>query len=331
MAFEDIEKLKTRVERDPHSRLFLPLAEEYRKSGMIDEAIAVTLKGLERHPGYTSAHVALGRLYLEKNLVPEARAEFEKVIASVPDNLFAHRKLADIYRDLGENEKALSEYRMVLNLNPRDEEIKRSLEILEEETERLPPPSLPSWAEGGELKEEPVVQTLQEEPGGDQTVSPGDSLVSERPESSPAEESPAGEFDEAAESFSIQLTEASPVVQPASEEIIETPSAPDREFPGVSILENVSEIPDFQAAYEDFWRGSNVAPCDSLIVEGSYYRALDAFRDLLKSNPDNKHIFQRIAELKAFLRLLGKGEEALIAKLESFLDEVKRRFGRVPE
>ncbi len=331
MAFEDIEKLKTRVERDPHSRLFLPLAEEYRKSGMIDEAIAVILRGLERHPGYTSAHVALGRLYLEKNLVPEARAEFEKVIASVPDNLFAHRKLADIYRELGENDRAISEYRMVLNLNPRDEEVKKSLEILEEKTERLPPPSLPSWAESREPKEEPIIQTLQEEPEGDQAVSPGESLVSERPESFPAEESPAKEFDEVVESFSIELTEASPVVQPAIEEIIETPSAPEREFPGVSIYESSSEAPDFRAAYEDFWGGSNVAPCDSLIVEGSYYRALDSFRDLLKSDPDNKHVFQRIAELKAFLRLLGKGEEALIAKLESFLFEIKRRFERVPE
>jgi hypothetical protein len=99
----------------------------------------------------------------------------------------------------------------------------------------------------------------------------------------------------------------------------------------VSIYESVSEAPDFQAAYKDFWGVSNVAPCDSLIVEESYYRALDAFRDLLKSDPDNRHIFQRIAELKAFLRLLGKGEEALIAKLESFLDEIKRRFERVPE
>src|SRR3990170_5255925 len=124
MSMEEIEKLRIRVEKDPNSRLFLPLAEEYRKSGMLDEAIAVILSGLERQPGYTSARVALGRIYLEKNMIEEAKSEFEQVVSVIPDNLFSHKKLAEIYRGRGETENAAAEYRKVIQLNPLDEDAK---------------------------------------------------------------------------------------------------------------------------------------------------------------------------------------------------------------
>ena len=104
MADDELEKLRQKVEKDPASRLFLPLAEEYRKAGKLDEAVTVLLSGLERHPGYTSARVAMGRIYLEKEMLAEAQAEFEKVVSVVPDNLFAHKKLAEIYKERDETE-----------------------------------------------------------------------------------------------------------------------------------------------------------------------------------------------------------------------------------
>lgn len=66
MAKDEIEKLKEKVEKDPLSKLFVPLAEEYRKIGMLDEAVSVLLKGLENQPNYMTARVALGKIYLEK-------------------------------------------------------------------------------------------------------------------------------------------------------------------------------------------------------------------------------------------------------------------------
>ncbi len=131
MSMDDIEKLKARVERDPDSKLFLPLAEEYRKAGMLDEAISVLLRGLERQPGYTSARVALGKIYLEKKMIEDARREFEKVIAAIPDNLYAHKKLAEIYRDIGEIDRAISEYRTVIQINPLDEDARSFIESIE--------------------------------------------------------------------------------------------------------------------------------------------------------------------------------------------------------
>jgi len=109
MALEDIERLKEKITRDPNSKLFVPLAEEYKKAGMYDEAIDALTKGLEQQPGYLSARVSLGKIYIERGMLSEARDEFEKVINAIPDNLYAHKKLAEIYRELGEKEKAIQE------------------------------------------------------------------------------------------------------------------------------------------------------------------------------------------------------------------------------
>ncbi len=169
MAMDDIEKLKARVEKDPNSRLFLPLAEEYRKAGMLDEAISVLLKGLERQPSYTSARVALGKIYLEKKMIEDARREFEKVISAIPDNLFSHKKLAEIYRDIGELDRAIKEYRTVLEINPLDEEARAFIEGLEkaekteEFMEELPQPEAIEGVSEEEIRETPLSSDITEE------------------------------------------------------------------------------------------------------------------------------------------------------------------------
>jgi tetratricopeptide (TPR) repeat protein len=131
MSLKEIEKLKEKVEKDPNSKLFVPLAEEYRKEGLLDDAINVLIRGLERQPSYTSARVSLGKIYIEKGMLDEARGEFEKVISSIPDNLYAHKKLAEIYRDTGEGELAINSFKTVLRLNPMDEDALNQLKDIE--------------------------------------------------------------------------------------------------------------------------------------------------------------------------------------------------------
>lgn len=124
MVNENIEKLKKKIKENPLSKFFVPLAEEYKKAGMVDEAISVLLTGLKNQPYYISAMVALGKLYLQKDMLSEAQEEFEKAADLAPDNLLAHKKLADIYYERGETEKALKEYQSIIKLNPVDEEAK---------------------------------------------------------------------------------------------------------------------------------------------------------------------------------------------------------------
>ncbi len=132
----EIVKLTEKMTKDPVSTLFFPLAEEYRKCGMLDEAIVLLTDGLKNHPNFLSARVSLGKIYLQKGIIPDARREFEKVIQFAPDNLLAQKKLAMIYRDEGERDKALHSCRTLLLLNPNDEEIKKIRAELEAEAEK---------------------------------------------------------------------------------------------------------------------------------------------------------------------------------------------------
>ncbi len=186
MALEDIEKLREKVAKDPNSRLFVPLADEYRKMGLLDEAIAALIEGLNNQPGYMSARVSLGKVYFEKKMLAEAKEEFEKVVSAIPDNLFAQKKLAETYRDLGEREKAIGTYKTVLKLNPLDEDSIANLEILQktpkiEKVEEVAvpeplPKALPAGEEAAAVEVEepaevedaellPAEEALQAEPG----------------------------------------------------------------------------------------------------------------------------------------------------------------------
>ncbi|HEY1301988.1 MAG TPA: tetratricopeptide repeat protein [Vicinamibacterales bacterium] len=93
-----IEELRRRVQKDPASIAFAQLAEEYRRAGQFEEAIAVAKAGLAQHPAYLSARVTLGRALIELGRMEEAAAEFEYVVRAAPDNLTAVRQFAEIHQ-----------------------------------------------------------------------------------------------------------------------------------------------------------------------------------------------------------------------------------------
>jgi tetratricopeptide (TPR) repeat protein len=97
-----IEELRRRVQADPASIAVAALAEEYRRAGRYDDAIATCLTGLKRHPSYLSAHVTLGRALVEVGRYEDAREELEFVLRAAPENLAAIRGLAEIHHRLGE-------------------------------------------------------------------------------------------------------------------------------------------------------------------------------------------------------------------------------------
>src|ERR1051325_3158504 len=91
-----IGELRRRFEKDPSSIAFAQLAEEYRRSGDLDQAVKICREGLARHPGYLSAQVTLGRALMELEQYSEARKELEAVLQAAPDNLTAIRALEEI-------------------------------------------------------------------------------------------------------------------------------------------------------------------------------------------------------------------------------------------
>jgi hypothetical protein len=90
-----VEELRKRLEKDPGSRLFAQLAEELRKEGELEEAVAVCRTGLEKHPNYPSARITLARTLMDSGDVTAARTELEAVLQGAPDNILARKLLEE--------------------------------------------------------------------------------------------------------------------------------------------------------------------------------------------------------------------------------------------
>jgi tetratricopeptide (TPR) repeat protein len=120
-----------KYQEDPSSRVFAPLAEAYRKAGLIDEAIEIAREGLRVHPTFTGGRVALARALFDKKLFEEVVAELGPIIQDVPDNLVAQRLVAESCLMLGRVTEALSAYKMLLFFNPIDKETAQIVQELE--------------------------------------------------------------------------------------------------------------------------------------------------------------------------------------------------------
>ena len=132
-------ELRRRVQADPASIAFAQLAEECRRSGDNDQAVAVCRAGLVHHPDYLSARVTLGRALLEIGRLDEAQAELNIVLASASDNLPANRALAEVYQKRGLLPEALKQYRRALELAKFDPEIESEVNRIESVVS--PPPA----------------------------------------------------------------------------------------------------------------------------------------------------------------------------------------------
>jgi len=126
----EIERLSERLGKDPDSLVFAPLADAYRRSGLIEEAIDVLRKGMEKHPNYASAFIVLGRCYQDQKMYELARSEFEKALEVDRDNLLASKLYAAVLVPLGRKDEALERYRRLLEVDPTNAEIQRALDDL---------------------------------------------------------------------------------------------------------------------------------------------------------------------------------------------------------
>ena len=142
MAFDSprILELQRRVANDPSSIAFAQLGEELRRVGANEEAIAVCRAGLQRHPGYLSARVTLGRALVELDRLDEAHAELSVVVSNASDNLAAIRGLAEIHQRRGEMTEALDFYRRALELARHDPDLEETVERMEKQVAQPAPP-----------------------------------------------------------------------------------------------------------------------------------------------------------------------------------------------
>jgi tetratricopeptide (TPR) repeat protein len=118
----EIDRLALALAKEPGSKAFIPLAEEYGKAGMWEEAASVLEDGLKTYPSFITAMVALGRTYDQLNQPVKAKAILEEAVKLSPENLRAHRTLAKIYAAEGAKDAALKSSAIILAVNPQDQE-----------------------------------------------------------------------------------------------------------------------------------------------------------------------------------------------------------------
>ncbi len=130
-----IDELRQKFHENPR-RYFAPLANEYRKGGDPEQAIAICRAHLAQQPGHMSGHVVYGQALYDAGRAQEARAAFEKAISLDPDNAVVLKYLGDISRQNGENSESRHWYSRALDANPHDTEAAAYLaELTEPETE----------------------------------------------------------------------------------------------------------------------------------------------------------------------------------------------------
>ena len=117
-----LEELQHKFNENPR-RYFAPLANELRKLGDLDQAIALCRTHLPQQPHNVSGHIVLAQALFEAGNTPDARSTFEAALDLDPENLIALRYLGDIARAQGEHSTARQLYERVLDADPRNDEI----------------------------------------------------------------------------------------------------------------------------------------------------------------------------------------------------------------
>src|SRR3954471_13950054 len=135
-----IDDLRKKFEENPR-RYFAPLANEYRKAGEIEEAIAICREYLPQQPGHMSGHIVFGQALYEARLFEESKGVFETALTLDPENLIALRHLGDIALQGGDQGTARQWYQRVLDADPRNEEIAAQIATLDAAKPEAPAPS----------------------------------------------------------------------------------------------------------------------------------------------------------------------------------------------
>jgi tetratricopeptide (TPR) repeat protein len=138
-------QLEQRWEATPGSpRVFLQLAEEYRRVGRAADASRVLEAGLQKHPHYPSAQVALGRVRLEMGAAASAAEVLSDVVANDPTHMVAYKLLAEARLRCGDAAGAsetLDRYRLLNDGDPESDELARRIAELSPAATPSPAPS----------------------------------------------------------------------------------------------------------------------------------------------------------------------------------------------
>ncbi|MDY7093541.1 MAG: tetratricopeptide repeat protein [Acidobacteriota bacterium] len=219
-----LNELQARWQADPGSRrVFVQLAEEYRRLGRLEEAVGVLETGLERAPGYVSAQVALGRCRLEAGETDAAVEVLEEVLSQDATQLVANKLLVEGYLQQGRREDArrrLDLYRQLTGEDPEIEALEQRLEETKSGTAAVPdPPAIPA--------DEPSEEPQLEDPEQPEDLTDGGTTAEDGTTGEPLVAAREGVVEDEAPSTSPSSEESEPLFPGLSESPATAQSRPE--------------------------------------------------------------------------------------------------------
>ncbi len=143
LANKAMEEYRLAIEADPSSEFLTSgLAELYVKTGRIRDAVLEAQDILKRDPNNLEAHKLLGRIYLRslgdmpgggngsENVLKLAIEQYEQIVKIEPDNVDDHLLLGRLYRLNNDLQKAETELKIAVKLDPDSEEAVTTLSLL---------------------------------------------------------------------------------------------------------------------------------------------------------------------------------------------------------
>ncbi len=177
---DEIAKLQEEYAKHPEGRLFVHLAEAYRRSGELERARDLLQQGLQQHDDYLSARILLAEVHSELGEEEQARRTWGEVLEMDTENERALRALADLEYVAGRDRDALAHYLRLQELGLDDDEVRTLIRELDQPgAAATPDPSAPepagaasAPAEAEAEAQEPTPRTAVTAPVGTGAAAP---------------------------------------------------------------------------------------------------------------------------------------------------------------
>ena len=323
MDYDRLRELQEKYEENPR-RYFAPLANEYRKGGQLKRAIEICRTQLAQMPGHMSGQIVYGQALYEAGEFDEARQVFTRALSLDPENLIALKSLGDMSLQAGNTSEARSWYMRLLDADPKDTAAVALVSEIDASADAAPV-AMPAEIlgidtdEGDQQIPAAIEEALEAEssPVGLERHYP----VEESPsEETPAEGSgsqglgaeelgvPAGAS--AADGLTSELPERDNPLDwgpPSSAASAHEEAAPPPEPPAAEIASysEPSAAPEQPAqAEEKTFTGASAEPfvnetmAQLYLQQGYKQLALQVYRQLVVSRPQDEGLRQRIAEIE---------------------------------
>lgn len=126
-------KYFTMYKKNPRSRVFAPLAEAFRKLGMLDDAYKVLKDGIRNHPTYVLGYIVLSHCYYDEEKFELVYNTLRPIIHQNADNFSLQKIFAQACIHLGHLEEALDTFKYLLFMNPKDKFFAEQVKRLEDD------------------------------------------------------------------------------------------------------------------------------------------------------------------------------------------------------